>query len=199
MISSLMFLALASQGITLGATYDCGPGYARFRVATCSAGVCTVDYANPGAQTHRIRMYQSQITTAISRGCHTGRTAQDYRNDAARYEAQANALLAGSKRGNAPARGALVLGKYECYTLSGSELESALAENFTLYGGGRFADYTAHPGTYAYSGGIVTFSGTGLGGHRAKYTPGVPHSNNPPHITFLNANGEESDSCDGQG
>lgn len=213
MISSLMFLALASQGITFGATYDCGPGYARFRVASCSAGVCTVDYANPGAQTRRIRMYQSQITTAIGRGCHTGKTAQDYRNDAARYEAQANALLAGSKRANVPARvavvphnrapaaggGALVLGKYECYTLSGGELESAMADNFTLYRGGRFIDYTGHPGSYSYSGGVVTFSGTGLGGHRAKYAPGVPHSNNPPHISFLNANGEEYDSCDGQG
>lgn len=211
MFASLILGLLASQGIAYNATYDCGPNYATFKVMSCSAGVCDVYYTNPRQATRHIRMYQSQITTAISRGCHSGKTAQEYRNEAAADEARANALLhpnpavrrpvplRPAMHPAAPAGGGLVLGRYECYALSGGELESAMALNFTLYGGGSFADYSGHRGTYRYSGGIVMFSGTGLGGHRAKYTPGVPHSNNPPHITFLQSNGDEGDSCDGVG
>jgi hypothetical protein len=215
MIASLIFLALTSPGIVFGTTYDCGPGYATFEVASCSGGVCNVAYTNPGKATRSVRMYRSAVATAISRGCHPAKSAQDYRNEAAQDEARARAIMSGSvpatranrgvvvvRRPAKPAAGggggAIVLGKYECYTL-GNGLESAMAENFTLYGGGRFTDYTGHAGTYAYSGGYVTFSGTGLSGHRLKYTPGVPGSNNPPHLTFMRSNGDEGDSCDGKG
>lgn len=209
MFASLLLALLASQGITYDATYDCGPGYATFTVRECAGAVCDVSYANPGQATRRVRLNRSQIATAITRGCHPAKSAQAYRDEAVRYEARANALLhphpaapvapAARIARVAPAGGGLVLGKYECYTYSGGELESAMALNFTLFGGGGFADASGHRGTYRYAGGMVTFAGTGLGGHRAKYTPGVPHSNNPPHITFLQSNGDEGDSCDGVG
>jgi len=204
--ASLILGLLASHGIAYNAAYDCGPNYATFTVTGCSGAVCDVSYTNPHQAARRVRMYRSQIATAIARGCHPAKSAQDYRDEAARYEARANALLHPARAQVAvrpaprrPAGGGLVLGRYECYTYSGGELESAMALNFTLYGGGSFADASGHRGTYAYAGGVVTFSGTGLGGHRAKYTPGVPHSNNPPHITFLQSNGDEGDSCDGVG
>jgi hypothetical protein len=216
MIASFVLLALTSPGIVFGTAYDCGPNYATFTVNACSGGVCDVSYTNPGPgqPARRVRMYRSQIATAISRGCHPAKSVQAYQNEAAQYEARAHALLAGSQPTSTVTHstsstvaqprttagsGSLVLGKYECFTLGGSGLESAMAENVTLYSGGRFADYTGHPGTYGYSGGMVTFSGTGLSGHRAKYTPGVPHSDNPPHLTFLRDNGDDGDSCDGVG
>jgi hypothetical protein len=182
-IATFVLLALTSPGIVFGTAYDCGPNYATFTVNACSGGVCDVRYVNPGQPARRVRMYRSQIATAISRSRHPAKSVQDYQNEAAQYEAQAHALLAGSQ----PTRtvthstrstvaqprtssggGSLVLGKYECYTLGGSGLESAMAENVTLYSGGRFADHAGNPGTYRYSGGMVTFSGTGLSGHRAK-------------------------------
>lgn len=203
MFASLLLALLASQGIAYHAPYDCGPGYATFTVMDCSGAVCDVAYANPGQPTRRVRMYRSQIATAIARGCHPVKSAQAYRDEAARDEARADALLRSHPTVPAtrtvPAGGGLVLGKYECYTYSGGELESAMALNFTLFGGGSFADASGHRGTYRYAGGVVTFGGTGLGGHRAKYTPGVPHSDNPPHITFLQSNSDEGDSCDGVG
>ena len=135
MFASLILGLLASQGIAYNATYDCGPNYATFKVMSCSAGICDVYYTNPGRATRHERLYQSQLTTAISRGCHTGKTAQDYRDEAAQDEARANALLHQNpaaqrpvplrpvvRRPAAPAGGGLVLGKYECYTYSGGEL-----------------------------------------------------------------------------
>lgn len=91
--------------------------------------------------------------------------------------------------------GNVVLGKYECYTMgAGGELESAMSLNFTLYPGGRFADSAGRRGTWSYSGGYVSLRGTALNGRRLRYTAGVPHGDNPPHLTF-----SQGDSCDGVG
>lgn len=210
LISLVFFLAAITHGIDVGGTYDCGPGYVSFRVLQCSGGICDVSYQNPGQAARRTRMYESAIRTAISRGCHVN-SVKYYQNQAAAEEARANALLAG----NAPARVAvrpsralthvrsasgsgLVLGKYECYILSGGALEATLAVNFTLFPGGRFTDYENNSGTYSYANGWVTLHGTGLNGQRLRYTAGVVHSNHPPNLTYVR-NGEDRESCDGEG
>ena len=94
--------------------------------------------------------------------------------------------------------GAIVLGKYECYQLSMGELESVAMVNFTLHPGGRFTDIDGHPGTYTVSGNWITLHGTGLNGQRLRYVQGVPHSHHPPNFTYVR-NGEDRESCDGQG
>jgi len=48
----------------------------------------------------------------------------------------------------APPKGPLSVGPYKCYTLSGGRLQSAMAENFTLLGGGRYRDSGGGTGTY---------------------------------------------------
>lgn len=213
LISLVFFLATISHGIDVGSTYDCGPGYASFKVLQCSGGICEVSYQNPGQAARRTRMNESVIRTAISRGCHVN-SVKYYQDQAAAAEARANALLAGGAPPHGAARPVaaqraashvlsasgpgLVLGKYECYILSGGELEATFATNFTLLPGGRFTDYEGHPGTYTYSAGWLTLRGTGLNGQRLRYTPGVPHSNHPPNLTYVR-NGEDRESCDGSG
>jgi len=197
MISSLVFLAAIASPIAYGATYDCGPGYVTFVIDRCSGGACDVTYRNPGQRAYHTRWNVSQVRSAIGRGCHPAKTAQDYRSEAARDEAAANALLAGKRRAGGSGTaggGSVALGKYECYTYSDGELEAAMALNFTLYSGGRYVDFAGHPGTWSYSGGYVTMHGTGLNGQRLKYTPGTSGGRNPAHLMF-----SQGDSCDDVG
>jgi hypothetical protein len=113
--------------------------------------------------------------------------------------AAAFVALAGCGHGGNGGSSPVVLGSYECYTLGGSGLESAMSENFTLQSGGSFVDASGASGGFDFADGIVTFHGTALDGQRAKYVAGIPNSDNPPHLSFLRENGDEGDSCDGKG
>jgi hypothetical protein len=76
-------------------------------------------------------------------------------------------------------------GKYECW-LSGRALMTA---NFTVLGGGRYADDEGR-GTYTASGGRLVFRGGVHDGRRGVYLGG-----NPPTISFVNERGDEVFLC----
>jgi hypothetical protein len=94
--------------------------------------------------------------------------------------------------------GPMAMGRYECWAYSGGHLEAAMMENFSLSGGGRYADAGGHAGTYSVNSGLLMFHGGGLNGVQAKYIPGVPGSANPPHMQFIGSRGS-GDECDGKG
>lgn len=91
--------------------------------------------------------------------------------------------------------GSVAAGSYECSTLSDGELQAAASENFTISDSSDYLDASGNQGTYSVDGDTMTFQGAALDGQRAKYTPGVVHSENPPSIEFLSADGSLGDTC----
>jgi hypothetical protein len=95
--------------------------------------------------------------------------------------------------------GGLTLARYECYTYSGGRLNSALAENFSLAGAGRYTDAGGAGGTFTYdaASGQLAFHGAALNGQHATFHPGIqPFKNHPPTVAFPLRDGHDGDTCD---
>ena len=90
---------------------------------------------------------------------------------------------------------AVPTGSYQCATLSGGELQAAASENFTIVDASNYTDAAGNQGTYALDGDTISFQGAALDGQRAKYTPGVVGSSNPPSIAILMSDGNPGDTC----
>ncbi len=76
-------------------------------------------------------------------------------------------------------------GNYECWYFSTPQP----LQNFSLKGG-TYTDASGNDGSVTSSGGKMSFSGGNLDGQTGVYKGG-----NPPTISFINANGEESFFC----
>ncbi len=201
----LTFVALAGRayaaqaGFVYNALYDCGPGRNQFKVLSCSGNLCTLFYPKGnGGVGFKTTIDRESLAESIN-GTYGG-TRKPCTISGAVVHAPTN-----TQRRPAPVpvrakvvSGPIVAGRYECYAYSGGHLEAALMENFSIGGGGSYRDAGGHAGTYATSGGIMTFHGGGLNGVQARYIPGQVGSANPPHIQFVSARGS-GDECDGKG
>jgi hypothetical protein len=190
----------AQAGIVYHALYDCGPGRNQFEVLGCSGNLCTLFYPKGNGGTgFKTTIDRESLSESID-GTYGG-TRKPCTIAGTVVHAPANAELHPAA---APVKamaygGPIVAGRYECFTYSGGHLESALMENFSISGSGRYRDAGGHSGTYTTRGGITTFHGGGLNGMQASYIPGVPGSANPPHMQFHSPRGGSADECDGKG
>ena len=203
--------AMAGQ-IVYNSLYDCGPNRNKMKVINCGGATCTVFYVNAAMQGGGYQMQVARTTVEQfgSYGCFVkgqgtpGQPAIANAANGAAAPAKPVAVPPAQPGAAAPpaapaGNGSVVPGKYECFSYSGGHLYSAMSENFTIAGAGSYTDWAGNRGTFTLAGNTVTFQGGALSGHRAKYTPGVPGSNNPPHIALLMADGNPGDTCDGKG
>lgn len=183
------------------ALYDCGPGRNQFKVLGCNGNLCTVFYPRGNGGTgFRSTIDRESLAESIN-GTYGG-TRPPCRISGRVVHASTQATLhpvAPRPPAGTVSHGPIVLGRYQCFTLSGGELEAALMENFSILGNGAYRDAGGHVGTYSTSGGVMTFHGGGLNGVRAQYVSGRVGSDNPPHIKFLLPRGGFGDQCDGKG
>ncbi len=203
---SLLFCAsvaiahAAQGGIVYNALYDCGPGRNQFTVLGCNGNLCTIFYpkGNGGAG-FRSTLGRESLAESIDGSYGGSRPPCRIAGKVVHAATHAKLHPAAPRRAQAPVSGGpIAAGRYECYTLSGGELEAAMMENFSI-GNGRYRDAGGHAGSYSTSGGVITFHGGGLDGRRAVYVPGRVGSNNPPHVKFLLGRGGYGDECDGKG
>gem|GEM_PF-3550973 len=209
-LTSLFFAALtviqasAASSIVYNALYDCGPNRNKFKIIDCNVDTCNVFYLNAampggGYTSHVARsiLEQAGVYGCFVKGGGTpGKPAAANPTNGAAATAKPFALAPTAKPLGS---GSVVAGKYECYTYSGGHLYSAMSENFTIVGAAAYTDAAGTRGTFTLAGNVLTFQGGALNGHRAQYTPGVPGSNNPPHIALLMTDGNPGDTCDGKG
>jgi hypothetical protein len=211
-----MFKMLVSLGVlvaTLGAAalaaaqmsgeYDCGPGRDHFRILSCDQTTCQILYIYPSGS-HQGAVNRSWLTKTIAGAYPNGKPCRQigampgHAISGVAPGAQ-RTIVATAPKPKAPAapNGAgIIAARYECYTYTGGHLESAMSENFTIAGGGRYTDVGGVAGTYSFDGSIIAFHGAALNGLRGKYVPGKqPYSNNPPNVTFIRPQGF-GDSCD---
>jgi hypothetical protein len=205
-VTSLVFGAFtatqASAGgsIVYNALYDCGPGGNQFKVLNCNGNICTLFYPNGnGGRGFTSKIARGPLAESIN-GTYGGtRKPCTINGKVVKAPTTPSMLAAAPPKKPAPySGGPMVMGRYECWTYTGGHLQAAMMENFSLAGGGRYADAGGHAGTYSVSSGLLTFHGGGLNGVRAKYIPGVPGSANPPHMQFIGSRGS-GDECDGKG
>jgi hypothetical protein len=192
--------ASAASGIVYNALYDCGPGGNQFKVLNCDGNICTLFYPNGnGGRGFTSKIARGPLAETIN-GTYGGRYKPCTINGKVVKAPNAPSQLAAAppKRPAAYSGGAMVMGRYECWTYTGGHLQAAMMENFSLAGGGRYTDAGGHAGTYSVSGEVLTFHGGGLNGVHGKYIPGVPGSANPPHVQFIGSRGS-GDACDGKG
>ena len=99
------------------------------------------------------------------------------------------AACAGIAPSGAQAQSGPPAGRYECW-FNGRPV---LILNFTLLGGGRYADVDNKPGSYSYDAGsrVLRFSGGSLDGQR-----GVFHPGRTPAVYFIGPSGTENENCD---
>jgi hypothetical protein len=205
--------ASAASGIVYNALYDCGPNRNKFKVVDCSGATCNVFYVNAAMQGggYKTQVARSILEHVADYGCFVkgqgtpGKPAAGNVAKGAAATAKPGAVLQAGPVAVAPvvkappANGSVVPGQYECHSYSGGHLYSAMSENFVIVGAAAYTDAAGTPGTFTLAGNILTFQGGALSGHRAQYTPGVPGSNNPPHIALLMTDGNPGDTCDGKG
>jgi hypothetical protein len=191
--------AAAAGTIVFNALYDCGPGRNQFKVLNCNGNICTLFYPNGnGGRGFTSKIARGPLAETIN-GTYGG-TYKPCTINGNVVKAPTTPSMVAASRPPRPvaAGGAIVMGRYECWTYTGGHLQAAMMENFSLAAGGRYTDAGGHAGTYSVSGGVLTFHGGGLNGVRGKYVPGVPGSANPPHVQFIGNRGS-GDACDGKG
>ena len=196
--------AVAAASIVFNKPYDCGNGKPEFKVVSCTGGRCDVFWYNqfsPGGGYHS-HSPQAAVEVSISAGCHVLRGAAPAGAVTARKPvAGTGGAASGTQVAAAPSAastGPLYIGRYECYTLNGSTLESAMSENFTLLSGGRYRDSGGGSGSYTFSGGIVQFSGAALDGRKAKYEYYPLTRDTAPKLSFwMPSRSYWGDECDG--
>jgi hypothetical protein len=192
----------ALAGIVYNAVYECpGMGHTFVPIVVLSCGAndqCKISYPKGNGGRGFTSMINKKSLTESINGTSVGSYGKCTVNG--KY-VRAETVVWAPLHTAAPAvkyGGAMVMGRYECWTYSGGRLEAAMMENFTLYGGGRYTDAGGHSGSYTVSGGMITFRSAALNGVRGGYIQGRVGSNNPPHVQFVNAHGN-GDECDGKG
>jgi hypothetical protein len=199
--------ALAGAATMKLGEYDCSPGRDHFRILSCDQTTCQLLYIYPSGSS-KGSVNRSWLTKTIAGAYPNGKPCRQIGaagghasggNAAGAPHGGANAAVAATPKPVARGGGngsGIIVARYECYTYSGGRLESAMSENFTILGGGRYTDASGAGGTYAFDGATITFRGAALNGMRGKYVPGKqPYKNNPPNVTFIGARGS-GDSCD---
>ncbi len=185
-------IAAAAGGFTYG-RYDCGPYRNQFRIISCDARVCQLYTYDPGARGGGFSstMDLASLRTLLASGAPGNSPCR-------LVGANGTAAAMSGPKPTMPRKASSVaLGRYECYMLSSGHLYAAMAENFTILGGGSYRDNWGRGGTYSFAGGQIVFHGAALNGRRAVFKAGIPpFKSNPNNITFLRANGELADSCD---
>jgi hypothetical protein len=193
-------LSSAASGIVYNALYDCGPGRNQFKVLNCNGNLCTVLYPNGnGGKGFTSKIDRESLAESIN-GTYGGtRKPCTINGKVVKAPTSVSMVATAPPKKPAPSSGGpLSMGRYECWAYAGGHLQAAMMENFSLAGGGRYADAGGHAGTYSVSSGVLTFHGGALNGVQGKYIPGVPGSANPPHVQFIGARGS-GDECDGKG
>ena len=195
-----MTATAAQSGILYNALYDCGPGRNQFKVLGCNGNICTLFYPKGnGGVGFKSKIDRESLAESIN-GTYGGTRKPCTVAGNVVHAATAPVPRAPvASRNVASSGGPIALGRYECFMYSGGHLESALMENFSILGAGRYRDAGGHAGTYSMRAGVLTFHGGGLNGVQAHYIQGRVGSDNPPHMQFHLPRGGNGDECDGKG
>lgn len=194
-VASSAAIAVAVEAAPALGKYDCGPYQPQFSLISCDSKRCNMYTYDKGARgggfSSTIDLYS--LNNLLTHGAPNN-------GPCTRLAAGSNFHSTPPPKPKVGSATSVALGKYECYTMTSGHLYSAMSENMTITGPGSYKDVAGRTGTFTFTSGsgAIVFHGAALNGQRAVFKAGVPPlANNPNNITFLRANGELSDSCDG--